>query len=309
MTIAAGVSNASRYRLPMRILLTNDDGIRAPGIIAMHEALLDPDAKAHGPIGGRDSVVHTVAPLHVQSATGHGVTFHKPLMVSEAQVTPRFGGTAVDGRPADCVKLAVSTLWPDRFGRGTRPDLVISGMNAGANVGVNVIYSGTVAAAIEAAFLGVPSIAVSLHLGKGKPRFDIAAARARHVIDLILKDGLPDRHECLSINIPITEGSGPMPPIRVCPQNAHGLVDLYEKRVSPINETYYWAAGHGLDFHNTDEGTDVDWLMRRCITVTPLHYDLTRHDRLQKWSRRLPEPAEGSRAFMADVPSPLDQGD
>jgi len=293
----------------MRILLTNDDGIRAPGIIAMHHALLDLDQRGNGPVLGRDTTVHTVAPLRVQSATGHGVTFHKPLMVSEMQVTPNFSGTAVDGRPADCVKLAVSTLWPERFGHGARPDLIISGMNAGANVGVNVIYSGTVAAAVEGAFLGVPSIAVSLHLGKGKPRFDIAAARARHVIDLVLKQGLPDRHECLSINIPITEAVGPMPAIRVCPQNVHGLVDLYEKRVNPINETYYWAAGHGLDFHNTDEGTDVDWLMRRCITVTPLQYDLTRHATIEKWTRRLPEPAEGTRPFVADTPSPLDQGD
>lgn len=293
----------------MRILLTNDDGIRAPGIIAMHDALLDLDHRGPGILGGRDTTIHTIAPLHVQSATGHGVTFHKPLMVSEMQVTPNFGGTAVDGRPADCVKLAVSTLWPDRFGRGVRPDLIISGMNAGANVGVNVIYSGTVAAAIEGAFLGVPSIAVSLHLGKSKPRFDVAAARARQVIDLILKGGLPDKHECLSINIPITEGAGPMPPIRVCPQNVHGLVDLYEKRVNPINETYYWAAGHGLDFHNTDEGTDVDWLMRRCITVTPLKYDLTQHETLLKWTRRLPEPADGTKGYVADTPSPLDQGD
>ena len=104
---------------------------------------------------------------HRQSATGHGITFHAPLMIQAVAVNDRMKGIAVDGRPADCVKLAIAALWPERFGHGSSPDLVITGMNSGANVGINVIYSGTVAAAIEAAFLGVPSIAVSLHLGKG----------------------------------------------------------------------------------------------------------------------------------------------
>lgn len=274
----------------MRILLTNDDGLRAPGIIALHEALTD----AHGHFGGplpatRDDttraprdVVFTVAPLTVQSATSHGVTFHQPLMVREMSVTEKMQGIAVDGRPADCVKLALSSLWPERFGEG-RPDLVISGMNAGANCGINVIYSGTVAAAIEGAFLGVPSIAVSLLLGSGKPMFDVAARHARQAIERLLRAGLPRPHECLSINIPATERNGPMPEIRVCPMNTHGLVDRFEKRTSPSGETYYWSAGHGLDFHATEHQSDVDLLMKGFITVTPLTYDLTRRERLEHW--------------------------
>jgi 5'-nucleotidase len=279
------------YLPTMRILLTNDDGLTAPGIVALHDALVDPENKFGGPLGGnRDtttraprSVLHTVAPMTVQSATSHGVTFHTPLMTKDMQVTPTMRGIAVDGRPADCVKVAISSLWPEKFGQGSRPDIVISGMNAGANCGVNVIYSGTVAAAIEAAFLGVPSIAVSLLLGKGTPLFDVAAGYARKVIEMLIRDRLPRPHECLSINIPLTEQDGPMPPVRVCPMNTHGLVDKYERRVSPGGEVYFWAAGHGLDFQATEPESDVGLLKSGHITVTPLKYDLTRHEELERW--------------------------
>lgn len=279
----------------MRILLTNDDGIRAPGILALYEALADSNDFLGGPLL-KAGEIFPIAPLTVQSATGHGITFHEPLMTAETSV-PLSGlghmrGIAVDGRPADCVKLAVSQLWPEKFGASSRPDLLISGMNAGANCGINVIYSGTVAAAIEGAFLGVPSIAVSLHMGRAKARFDVAAAWARKTLDLLLRAGPPDKHSCVSINIPITEGEhlsvrDPLPPIRVAPMNTHGLVDKYERRVNPLGEVYYWAAGHGLDFHGTEENSDVDLLLKRCITVTPLQYDLTRHDQLESWRKRL----------------------
>jgi len=354
----------------MRILLTNDDGLRAPGLLALYNALADLPIRGHprgrfdGPIrlggtapggtglqtgapGGTglqtgvssspqasrtgqqtpatpSHQTHTtilpIAPLTVQSATSHGVTFHTPLMTTEQSIREGVLGIAVDGRPADCVKLAISNLWPDRFGANpdgtpSRPDLLISGMNAGANCGINVIYSGTVAAAIEGAFLGIPSIAVSLHLGRGRPRFDAAAGFARRAIERLISAGLPSAHDCISINIPITEyppdfkesdvmsapgapspsGSGgaemppmpPMPPIKVCPMNTHGLVDKYERRIAPGGQIYYWSTGNGLDFHHTEPGSDVDELLRRCITVTPLSYDLTRHADLARWRERI----------------------
>jgi 5'-nucleotidase len=275
----------------MKILLTNDDGIRAPGITHLFDALTDPENRFGGPITAPNSVtgfeVFTIAPLSVQSATGHGVTFHLPIMVSDVQVNPRMAGIAVDGRPADCVKLALSNLWEEKFGKGTRPDLLVSGLNSGANCGINVIYSGTVAAAIEGAFLGVPAIAVSLHMGRGNTRWDVAAARARKSIEMVLAKGLPDAHECISINIPITESGGPMPLVKVCPMNTHGLVDSYEKRLSPSKEPYYWATGSGLGFKGCDEGTDVDWLKKGFVTVTPLMYDLTRREHLGRWTDRL----------------------
>lgn len=304
----------------MRILLTNDDGINAPGLLALHKAIAEID-----PLGE----VFTVAPKTVQSATSHGVTFHTPLVVERVS---HIDGFAVDGRPADCVKIALSTLWPERFGEGSRPDLVISGMNAGANCGVNVIYSGTVAAAIEASFLGPPAIAVSMHLGRGRPLFQAGAMHARRAIDAILQSGVPDQHECISINVPRCEellpdtpegreemrrarsesGSPGMPissgpaqayefgpdvdaphdplaemPITVCPMNTHGLIDRFEKRTSPGGQTYYWSAAGGLDFHDTEPGTDVDLLFKRHITVTPLSFDLTAHDSLRSWEKKL----------------------
>lgn len=264
----------------MRILLTNDDGIRAPGIAALHAALTAPTPIAG--TDGRPAEIYVVAPETVQSATSHGVTFHEPLMTKPTAMPDGAMGMAVDGRPADCVKLAIANLWPERFGAGSRPDLVISGMNAGANCGVNVIYSGTVAAAIEAAFLGVPSIAVSLMLAGGEPDFAAAAAHAREVIERIIADAMPEPHECLNVNLPPTHAPGPTPEVRVCRMNTHGLVDKYEQRHSPTGERYYWAAGHGLDFHGTDEGTDVHGLLAGAITITPLKYDLTDESRLQR---------------------------
>jgi len=265
----------------MQILLTNDDGIRAPGIRAMHEQISGSDAHPE-PLGE----VYTVAPENVESATSHGITFHTPLMTKPATINDA-EGVAVDGRPADCTKLALTNLWPERYGAGSRPDLVISGMNAGANCGINIIYSGTVAAAIEAAFLGVPAIAVSLHIDKQRPDFALGAAHARRTIDTLIAGGLPDRHEIVSINIPATEHLTDDTPIVVAPMNTHALVDQYEQRRSPAGEPYYWSTAYGLDFRSTDEGSDVHELFERRITVTPLGFDLTRHDRLGFWRERM----------------------
>lgn len=274
----------------MRILLTNDDGIRAPGIVALHDSIADIHNRHAGPLLGRDAEILTIAPKTVQSATSHGVTFHSPLMTEDVEFRPGAWGIAVDGRPADCVKVAIAALWPERFGEKSKPDLCISGMNAGANCGINVIYSGTVAAAIEAAFLGIPSIAVSLHLGKGKPDFERAARHGRMALDAVLAGGLPRPGECLNINLPICNLDEPErepPLIRVGPMNTHGLVDRYERRVSPGGDVYYWASGDGLDFHATEKGSDVDLLFEKRITVTPLRFDLTRHEDLTRWRERL----------------------
>ena len=265
----------------MKILLTNDDGIHAPGIEALHSQLVGSDAHPDA-LGD----VFTVAPLTVQSATSHGITFHTPLMVKDSPINAH-PGIAVDGRPADCTKLALTNLWPEKFGAGTRPDLVISGMNAGANCGINVIYSGTVAAAIEAAFLGVPAIAVSLHLDEQRPDYELAAVHARRTIDTLIAGGLPSQHEILSINIPATETLTDQTQTIVCPMNTHALVDQYEKRSSPSGESYYWSTAFGMDFRGTDPGTDVHELFDRKITVTPLSFDLTDHSRLSFWADRM----------------------
>jgi len=296
----------------MRILLCNDDGIHAPGIVALYDALrgitepgtpepreamnaAHPPGTIAGPIGafmgaligGPASEVMVVAPLTVQSATGHGITFREPLMTKHIDINPRMSGIAVDGRPADCIKLALCELWPRRFGAGSRPDLVISGMNMGANVGINVLYSGTVAAALEAAFLGVPSVAVSLHHGRERPRFDVAAWHARAVIERLLRKGPLKPHACVNINIPITEHDGPMPPTAVCPMNTHGTLDAFVHNTNPMGEEYYWSSGQPMAFHATEPGSDVQSLFSRHITLTPLSFDLTDHGRLDELRGRV----------------------
>ena len=260
----------------MRILLTNDDGITAPGIAALFDAL-----QGLGEI-------RVVAPADMQSASSHGITFHHPLMVNEVQANPRMRGVAVEGRPADCVKLAARCLWQEWYGVGQRPDLVVSGMNAGANVGINVIYSGTVGAAVEGAFLGIPSIAVSLHLGdRTKTQFARGAEIARVAIDRILQHPL-DAHRVMNVNVPRTESpDAPMPPIRVAKMNVYAGIDGYERRVSPDGRTYYWPNGNGMEFVHTAEGTDVEALSARFVTVTPLWYDLSEHETLDSWGARL----------------------
>ena len=259
----------------MRILLTNDDGIHAPGITALYAAMQ-----------GMGEIL-VVAPADGQSATSHGITFHTPLLVKETRVSDSMKGYAVEGRPADCVKLGIRRIWVDLFGEGTRPDLVVSGMNSGANVGINVIYSGTVAAAVEAAFLGVPSIAVSLHIGGGESHWPRAAQIARNALDIVTKHAI-DPHTVININIPRTKtADAPMPEIRVVSMNTAAGIDNYEKRTAPHVQIYYWPNGSGMKFFHTREGTDVEALMAGFIAITPLQYDLTDHARTQTWRERL----------------------
>ncbi len=263
----------------MRILLTNDDGIDSPGIAALHHAL-----------DGLGEII-PVAPLTVQSASSHGITFNEPLMTQTVTVNERMSGFAVDGRPADCVSLALRTILPQQFGAESTVDLTISGMNVGANVGINVLYSGTVGAAVESAFLGVPALAVSLQIGdRARTRFGRAAAIARTIIDRIIEtaDSGLDAHTVLNVNIPrIESDDAPMPPVRVVAMNTAPGTDAYERRESPAGQVYYWLTGTGMDFTHTAPDTDVEAVLEGCVTVTPLTYVLTDHARLQTWKERL----------------------
>ncbi len=260
----------------MRILLTNDDGIHAPGIRALHDAL-----------EGLGEIV-TVAPLTVQSATGHGVTFSRALMSREVQVSDAMRGTAISGRPADCVRIALRSIWAARFGPGSAPDLTISGINLGANAGIHVIYSGTVAAALESAFLGVPAIALSLHYGSRKEAcWSRAAAIAREVVDRVLSFPV-EPHSMININLPRTESADrEMPPVRVVDMNPAPDKEAYERRVNPRGEVYYWPAGYGMDFTEIVPGSDVDALVDGSITVTPLSYAMGDQARIPTWRERL----------------------
>lgn len=254
----------------MRILLTNDDGIFAPGLQAMRRAL------------ARLGEVTVVAPASEQSAVSHGITLLHPLMVEEVWEEGDHVGFAVDGRPADCVKLGLVELLREP------PDLVISGINAGSNTGINVLYSGTVAAAIEGAFYGVLSIAVSLELPQ-VAHYEPASALALSVIEQILARA-PEPGELFNVNIP-EMSSLPIAGVRVIKQGLVSYRECYEARQDPRGRKYYWLLPDQLRPSDRDD-TDISALANRYITVTPLHYDLTARDRLAEmrtWPWRLPD--------------------
>jgi 5'-nucleotidase len=251
----------------MLILLTNDDGIRAPGLVAMYRELTQ--------LGE----VHVVAPETVQSATGHGITLSTPLLTNRVTVEQVFSGIAVDGRPADCVKLAVAKLLP------RRPDLVVSGINSGANVGINVIYSGTVAAAIEAAFLGLPSIAISLYLRNEIPLdYPRTARLSMSVIRQVLEAGLKGG-QVVSVNVPPLRHGDQPAGVKVVRQCTNAWIDTYEERKDPRGRSYFWN-NTVFALGQTDQDTDVAALRDGYITVTPLQFDLTHYPMLREWKDR-----------------------
>ena len=240
----------------MRILLTNDDGVYAPGLRALRTELLT--------LGE----VTVVAPATEQSAVGHSITLLTPLLVQEVvDDQKRVMGWAVEGRPADCVKLALLELLPDM------PDVVVSGLNAGSNAGINVLYSGTVAAAIEGAFFRRVSIAVSLEYTRPQPLdFARAAKLARGVIEQILAHR-PEPGSLFNVNIPSLE-RGPVRGIRSVPQNMAPYLETYDRRIDPRGRVYFWTTPNfGCPDPHPD--TDVTALAEGYITVTPLQFDLT----------------------------------
>ncbi len=247
----------------MRILLTNDDGIYAPGLRALRKELL------------KLGTVIVVAPATEQSAAGHSVTLLTPLLVNEVfeDDGTTFVGWAVEGRPADCVKLALLELLPEP------PDVIISGMNAGSNAGINVLYSGTVAAAIEGAFYKHTAIAVSLEYDKKIYDFPTAAKYARQVIEQILAHS-PAKGSLFNVNLPVLE-RGPIRGVKVLPQNVSPYTERFDRRVNPRGRTYFWTSP---EFHcpNPHPDTDVTALDESYITVTPLQFDLTNHAKLEE---------------------------
>ena len=244
----------------LHILLTNDDGIYAPGIAALHKAL------------SRLGRVSVVAPIAEQSAVGHMITLAHPLRVVEAVRRGKFFGYGVSGAPADCVKLAALELLK-------RPvDLVVSGINLGSNAGVNALYSGTVAAAVEGVMLGIPSMAVSMEFCE-RPDFGPAAQVARRLIARIAKDGLR-RDMLLNVNVPARPLSR-MKGIQVTPQSRHMPAEGFERRTDPMGNHYYWIKPWGK-YVGDDAGTDVYALKRGYVAITPLHYDLTNHSLLEE---------------------------
>jgi len=249
----------------MRILVTNDDGIMAPGLLALRRALAE--------LGE----VTVVAPTVAQSAVGHAITLTEPIRAHRMNLGDGLWGYGVQGSPADSVKLALLELLPER------PDIVASGVNLGTNLGVNVLYSGTVAAAAEGAFFGLPSVAVSIE-DSDVVDFDGAARIARRLIEQVMTDG-PDRSGArpgepvlLNINVPDLT-SGEPKGVKVVPQSMKGFSERWERRTDPRGRTYYWITG---DHDREDQGinSDIAAFYEGYVTVTPLAFDLTDHDRV-----------------------------
>jgi 5'-nucleotidase len=234
----------------MKILLTNDDGIFALGLSAIYRELIK--------IG--DVIV--VAPADARSGASHSVTFSKHMICNKVNINDLFTGYSLHGSPADCVKLAVMELHKEPI------DLVVSGINHGANAGINVYYSGTVAGAMEGAFLGIPSVALSLSI---EEPLDLEKAAA--YFSRVLKQLLPlNKGEVVNINLPLLSKGEPKG-IRVVPQSSNGFDESYVSRKNELGQTEFLLTGKT---HLNDEGpSDIKALDEGYITVTALTPDMT----------------------------------
>lgn len=242
----------------MRILLINDDGIYAEGIHAAYKALI------------KFADVTVVAPDCEQSSVGHGITLFYPLFVRKVSLEGRFDGYAMSGKPADCVKWGVRVLF-----KGKKPDMVISGINAGANDGCSVFYSGTVAAAREGALAGINSFAVSLDSFVDTD-FSIAAKFTATLAKWVYKNKLPSG-TFLNVNVPRGKPKG----MRLTRQGTEPIHEIFEKRKNPHGQTYYWM-GSKMPVYKNDNTIDTYALKNKFITVTPLQSDLTNRSFLDK---------------------------
>lgn len=247
----------------MKILLSNDDGYQAPGLVALHEAIRDL------------ADVEVVAPEHNNSAKSNALTLHSPLYVQEGANGFRY----VNGTPADCVHIALTGLldW--------RPDLVVSGINNGANMGDDTIYSGTVGAAMEGYLFGIPAIAFS-QVEKGWGHLNAAARKARELVQSVLQQGLDsERPFLLNVNIP-NRAEGDLGPFEVCRLGRRHAAEKVIPQPSPHGQTMYWIGGAGLPKDGAD-GTDFHATAQGRVSVTPLKVDLTDHAALADWSARV----------------------
>ena len=252
----------------MRVLLTNDDGIHAAGLLALHREL-------HG-----DHKVYVVAPETEMSAVGHAITLTSPLRVQKVNKNGTFFGFAVSGTPADCVKIAVQELLTEP------PDVILSGINLGANVGVNVLYSGTVSAATEGAFMGIKSVAISLNT-RENPDFRFAARFSREVIRFLLENGLKGG-TALNVNIPAIP-TDRITGVSITRQGVSRFQERFERRVDPRGNVYYWLSGE-MPVEETIPDADAKILRENGISITPITYDLSCQDEIERLrSQPMPE--------------------
>jgi 5'-nucleotidase len=247
----------------MNILVTNDDGITHPGLLALAQELRQ--------LGQ----VIVLAPDRNWSASGHVKTLDRPMRVKEAYLADGTNALTTDGAPSDCVALAVLGLFQDKL------DLVVSGINPHANLGHDVTYSGTVTAAMEAVIAGIPGIAVSLETPEDTPEghdYAPAARVALRVAAQVMRRGMP-RDTLLNVNIPYLPEEA-LRGIQVTRQGLRVYRDLLVRREDPRGLPYYWIGGENPT-GVPDEGTDFGALAADCVSITPLHLDLTAYPALE----------------------------
>ncbi|WP_414622851.1 5'/3'-nucleotidase SurE [Calothrix sp. CCY 0018] len=258
----------------MKLLISNDDGVYAAGIRALANTMAE---------AGHD--VSVVCPDRERSATGHGLTLHQPIRaeIVESLFHPAIKAWACDGTPSDCVKLALWALLD------SPPELVLSGINQGANLGTEILYSGTVSAAMEGLIEGIPSVAFSLTSYTSK-NFKTAANFAKILVEKLRLKSLPDSM-LLNVNIPAVESSQ-IKGVKFTRQGVRRYVDVFDKRIDPRGKTYYWLTGEVLEdveppvSFNLSENIPIDVRVIRdnYISITPLHYNLTYADGLKDLS-------------------------
>jgi 5'-nucleotidase len=244
------------------ILITNDDGITAPGIRALVEA-----------VKGLGKII-VVAPDKPQSGMGHAITIGSPLRMQKVNVFEGVEAYSTSGTPVDCVKLAVDKVIHDK------PDICISGINHGANHSINVIYSGTMSAALEASIESIPSIGFSLLDLSIEADFTAAKKYARILVEHVLNNKQKDRHLCLNVNIPkgvekLIKG------IKICKQAYAKYEEEFDERKDPHGRRYYWLTGEFINFDKAKD-TDVWALKNNFVSVVPVHFDLTNYELKKK---------------------------
>jgi 5'-nucleotidase len=249
--------------MPPHVLISNDDGIAAPGINALVNEIR------------KIARVTVVAPDKQQSAVGHAITMNYPLRAVPYQKNGEFFGYAVDGTPADAVKLGV------RFLLKEKPDLVISGINQGSNTAVNILYSGTVSAATEGTVLGIPSIAVSLTTHDDAD-FSYAAKFAARLASLVVAHGLP-AGTLLNVNVPAVPEEK-IAGVRITRQGASSWEDTFDVRRDPANREYFWLTGKMM-ITDTDPFTDQIAIRENFVSITPIRYELTDGKMLEEMKR------------------------
>ncbi|EOD01093.1 5'/3'-nucleotidase SurE [Caldisalinibacter kiritimatiensis] len=250
----------------MNILVTNDDGINAIGIRKLANELK------------RIGSVTVIAPDRERSATGHAITMHHPLRINKVDnYANGIEAWNINGTPSDCVKIGIESLMK------AKPDLVVSGINNGPNLGTDVIYSGTVSAAIEGGIHNIPSIAISVAGKKGELNYESATYYSCKIVNLITKYN-NEQNKVFNVNFPSISPDN-IKGIRVTELGIRRYSNQYEERKDPMGKSYYWLSGKLLEIQNKNE-SDVTAIENNYISITPLHFDLTNYQfikKMQNW--------------------------